>query len=165
MLNFTFSWESISQMCTELFLFLSPWHTNNPPLKSASWCVTIHRQQLTLPQNDNSQQAYSPATANSLCVYLCDLSGQRGQVWPSVAECPPQQMRKDRTSHFLQTPLVKLPIFTPGAWNCSVSLYERHPDGTVGSKLSKPIEGSQGWGSSREACANKLNAGPQSCSW
>lgn len=100
-------------MCTGLFLFLSLWHTNNPSLMVASWCVTVHRQQLTLPKNDNRQQAYSPETASSLCVFMRSVRPGR----PSVAECPPQpeQTRQDRTSHFLQPPLVKLPIFTPVA--------------------------------------------------
>lgn len=48
-----------------------------------------------------------------VCVFIWSVRPER----PSVAECPPQpeQTRQDRTSHFLQPPLVKVPIFTPVA--------------------------------------------------
>lgn len=62
------------------------------------------------------QQAAGLLTSNGklfVCVFMWSVRPER----PSVAECPPQpeQTRQDRTSHFLQPPLVKLPIFTPVA--------------------------------------------------
>lgn len=145
-------------------VFVSLWHTNNPSLWVALWCVTIHRQQLTLPENDNRQQAYSPATASSLCVYLCDRSGQRGQVWLSARL---SQSKRDRTEQAIfSNPLWLNSLFShQSLWNCSVSLYERHPDGTVGSKASERRGRSRGWGTSGEVWVNKLNVRPQRRSW
>lgn len=92
------------------------WHT-------ALSCVTVHRPLLTLPQNDNRQQTHSAATASSLCVYLCDRSGQRGQVWPSVR----LSQRKHRTEQAIfSNPLWFNSLFShQSPWNCSVSLNEQ----------------------------------------
>lgn len=62
------------------------------------------------------QQAAALLTSNDklfVCVFMWSVRPER----PSVAECPPrpEQTRQDRASHFLQPPLVKLPIFTPVA--------------------------------------------------
>lgn len=105
--------------------------------------MTIHGQQLTLQENDNRQQFCSPATTSSLCVYLCDRSGQRGQVWPGARL---GHSKRDRTEQAIfSKPLWLNSLFShQSPWNCSVCLYERHPDGTVGSKLSKQIAGSLG---------------------
>lgn len=55
-----------------------------------------------------------------VCVFMWSVRPER----PSVAECLPQpeQTRQDRTNHFLQPPLVKLPIFTQAAPGIALSL-------------------------------------------
>lgn len=101
---------------------------------------------------------------SSLCVYLCDRSGQRGQVWPSARF---GHSKRDRTEQAIfSKPLWLNSLFShQSPWNCSVSLYERHPDGTVGSKLNKQIAGSRGWGSVGEAWEYKCNPRPRKSSW
>lgn len=126
--------------------------------------MTIHSQQLTRPENDNGQQFGSPATTSSLGVYLCDRSGQRGQVWPSTRL---GQSKRDRTEQAIfSNPLwLNAPFSHQWPWNCSVSLHERHPDGTVGSKPSKRIGGSPGRGGGRETWVNKWHARAQRSHW
>lgn len=91
------------------------------------------------------QAAVIPTSYNTLfvCVFMWSVRPEK----PSVSEClpRPEQTRQDRTEQAIFSHSLWLnSLFShQSLWNCSVSLHERHPDGTVGSKASKQIV--RGW--------------------
>lgn len=83
--------------------------------------MTIDGQQLTLPENDNSQQAHSTATESYLCVCIYVI----GQAREAKCGRLPASARENETGQnkpFSNPPPVKLPIFPPVAIRIALSL-------------------------------------------
>lgn len=106
-------------------------------------CILMsdHPQAAIDSATERQQAAVIPTSYNTLfvCVFMWSVRPER----PSVSEClpRPEQTRQDRTEQAIFSHSLWLnSLFShQSLWNCSVSLHERHPDGTVGSKASKQI--------------------------
>lgn len=124
-----------------------PWTFIPCACGTQSFCTRAQTSMCDHPQaaSDSATEWQQAASTgyNSLfvCVFMWSVRPER----PSVSEWParPEQTRRDRTEQAIFSHSLWLnSLFSQRSpWNCSVSLHERHPDGTVGSKASEQIVG------------------------
>lgn len=124
-------------MCT------GPWYPVRAPHKP--FFLGLRRQCVSHPQ-----AASDSATGRQQTDRIQQLQPVRPER-PSVSEWAPrpQQTRRDRTEQAIFSYSLWLnSLFSQRwPWNCSVSLHERHPGGTLGSKAGEQIVevGLEGW--------------------
>lgn len=129
----------------QILLFLFLWQTNKQTL-TLNGIVLCDQPQKAIDSSKDWQRAAGPLTNEGELFYVCIyVIGQAREAKRGRVPASAGANETGQNEPFSQNPLWLKSLFShQSPWDCSVSLYERHPDGIEGSKPRRQRGGKPG---------------------